>query len=166
MVKIITIIAQFNGEYREVFNIQTGSDGSIYLKGSSEPNPHISIHRSGAFQVTYPFRKDGKKVHIAIEGGQPLASFKGCECPSEHVIEKSQFTILKIRDIATIKGETFVIDLQQFKTPFVSVATFIYDPTRRDKFERQVMQCPNYIKKTIDITIPNISLVAYEHPFK
>ena len=68
MAKILTTLAQYKGEYREVFNVRKGGDESIYLMASSDYNPHISIHKSGVLHVTYPYR-DGKKIRLTIEGG-------------------------------------------------------------------------------------------------
>ena len=153
----MTIFAKYKGEYREVFNVRKSGDESIYLMASSDYNPHISVHKSGVLHVTYPFR-DGKKIRVAIEGGQPLSSFVGCSSPNEYVIEKAQFCVMKRKEIAMVSG-----DLDDFTGPIIAVAFFLFDPTSKGLFESQASKFKNAVIKTIESNTPNIGLVAYEH---
>jgi hypothetical protein len=159
---IVTILAEFGGEHREAFKIKQQRNGSLYVvfSGIKFPDAYISLHASGHFHVTRS--KNGKKQYISLPEGQPLKTYKGCDCPNEYVIYKSHFSQYKKREISLIKNEVFVVNLAEFKTQQVGVITCLFDPDSLAQFQCLVSRYTCQQSKIIDNLLPNIGLIAHQ----
>jgi hypothetical protein len=159
---VVTILAEMGREHREVFKVEQGKDGSLYVlfSGSKPSDAHISLHSSGDFHVTR-FR-DGKKYKISLPEGQPLKTYKGYDSPNECVIDKSLFNHYKRREISPIKNDIFVVNLAEFKTRQVGVITYLFDPDSLAQFKGQVSKYTCQQSKIIDSLVPNIGLIAHQ----
>jgi hypothetical protein len=159
---VVTILAELAGEYREVFKVEQGKDGSLYVffSGLKPADAHISIHESGDFHVTR--FNNGKKYKILLPEGQPLKTYKGCDSQNECVIYRSHFNQYKRREIPLMKNEVFVVNLARFSTPQVGVITYFFDPYSLAQFKSLVSRYTCQQSKIIDSVLPNIGFIAHQ----
>ena len=165
MVKLLTILAKSNEDYREVYELKLGGDKSLYLESSREGNPHVSLHFSGDFHVKYPNKFDGVRDKIAIsEEETPLSTFTGISSPNIFALVKSDFGTLKERKIENITTDKFVIVLDKFTTPIIDVAIYLFDSVSEGLLDQQTLKLKNAVGTTVNKTTPNIGIVAYGAP--
>jgi hypothetical protein len=161
MTRIVTIVAEYGGEQREVFHINQGNDRSLYLNfGSRLPDSHISLHKSGDFHVTRC--KDGKRMCVTLPEGQPLSTYKGCSSPNECIIDKALLSTNKKSNTSALKGDIFTVDLNRLKAPLVAVAIYLFDHSSVQIFDNEVSKYTKPITKVVNTIIPHIGLIAHE----
>jgi hypothetical protein len=160
--EIVTILAEFGAEQREFFKIRQEKDGSLYIvfSGLKPPDAYLSLHKSGDFHVTRS--ESGKKRYEWLPEGQPLKTYRGCDSPNEFVIDKSLFNQYKRRDISLVKNDVFLVNLARFKTQWVGIITYLFDPNSLAEFQHQVSRYTCQQSRIIDSVLPNIGLIAHE----
>jgi hypothetical protein len=163
MVKLLTILAKNNEDYREVYELKLGGDESLYLEPSRKGNPHISLHVSGDFHVKYPEKVDAEHDKVAISDKKPLSSFKGISSPNVFALVKSEFGTLKERRSENITTDKFVIELDKFTAPIIDIAIYLFDSASEVLLDQQTLKLKNAVGTTVNKTTPNIRIVAYEH---
>lgn len=161
---VVTILAELRGEHKEVFRVKQEKDASLYVvfSGLKSPDAYLSLHTSGDFHVTRT--RGGKKLYVRLPEGQPLKNYKGCDSPNECIINRGIFDQYKRRAISGIKNEVFTVNLVNFKTPWVGVILYLFDPKSIVQFRHQVSTYIPQQSKIVDGLLLNIGLIAHEFP--
>ena len=65
MSEVVTILAELNGEHKEIYKVKLGKDGSLYLffSGLKPADSYISLHTSGDFHVTRSRERERVKFY-------------------------------------------------------------------------------------------------------